>query len=57
MPREQKPNQIQVAFLMIKKDHAEVKKKADALGMSLASYFKFVALNAEIKVTVGGKEE
>jgi hypoxanthine-guanine phosphoribosyltransferase len=57
MPREQKPNQIQVAFLMNKADHAKVKEKADALGMSLASYFKFVALNAEIKVIVGGKGE
>jgi hypothetical protein len=55
MPREQKPNQIQVAFLMDKHDHEIVTQKAKLLGMSLAGYFKFTALNATIDVKLPSK--
>jgi hypothetical protein len=53
MPREQRPNQIGVSFLMDKKEHEKVTQKAKDYGFeSLAAYFKFTALNAEIKVKV-----
>jgi predicted DNA binding CopG/RHH family protein len=38
-------------------EHKEISKKAASMGMSLSEYIRFVALNAEIKVTVGGKGE
>lgn len=51
MPREQRPDQIGVSFLMEKCEHEKITQKAREYGFeSLAGYFKFVALNAEIKV-------
>ncbi len=51
MPREQKQSQIQVSFLMERTEHEIVSQKAKLLGMSMAGYFKFVALNSDIKIT------
>jgi hypothetical protein len=50
MPREQKSNQIGVSFLMTKQEHEIISAKAKELGMSLAGYFKFLALNYDIKI-------
>jgi len=50
MPREQKPNQIGISFLITKQEHDIISQKAQSLGMSLAGYFKFVALNSDIKI-------
>ena len=53
MPRKQLPNQIGISFLMDKEDHKIVTQKAKDYGFeSLAAYFKFTALNAQIKVKV-----
>lgn len=56
MPRSQSANQIGVSFLMDKNDHKKVTEKAREYGFeSLAAFFKFAALNAEIKVKAPSK--
>jgi uncharacterized protein (DUF1778 family) len=39
------------------KEYKLIQEKARALNMKLSEYVRFVCLNAEIKVIVGGKEE
>jgi hypothetical protein len=52
MPRELKSNQINVSFILSKEDHKIISHKAQSLGMSLAAYFKFCALNSDIKAQI-----
>jgi len=51
MPREQRPNQIGVSFLMDKDDHKIALQKAKDLNMSLASYAIYCMLNSNFKIT------
>jgi antitoxin component of RelBE/YafQ-DinJ toxin-antitoxin module len=39
------------------KEYKQIADKAKALNMKLSEYIRFVALNAEITVKVGGREE
>jgi hypothetical protein len=39
------------------REYKQIAEKARALNMKLSEYVRFVCLNAEIKVIVGGKEE
>ncbi len=39
------------------KEYKQIADKARALNMKLSEYVRFVCLNAEIKVIVGGKDE
>ena len=45
----------QVTLYPTEKQHKELWEKARALNMGLNEYIMFCALNAEIKVIVGGK--
>jgi hypothetical protein len=45
----------QVNFVCKKEQYAEIERRAKQYGMSIAEYCRFCALNAEIKVIVGGK--
>jgi hypothetical protein len=51
-----KQKQVNVVFEKI--DHKKIVEKQKQLGFkSLAEYIRFVALNTEITVKVGGREE
>lgn len=50
-----KLGQASITVRCTAQEHKEIKAKADALGMSISEYIRFVALNAEIKAIVGGK--
>jgi len=47
----------QINFVCKKEQYIEIERRAKQYGMSIAEYCRFVALNAEIKVIVGGKGE
>ena len=50
-----KLGQASITVRCTAQEHKEISKKAASLGMSLSEYVRLVALNAEIKVIVGGK--
>lgn len=52
MPREQKPSQKGISFLVDNNIHKELARKAKENNMSLANYLVFCGMNAEIKVAV-----
>lgn len=52
MPREQRPDQTGISFLVRKDVHRTLKRKAEENEMSLAEYLVFCGMKAEIKVTV-----
>ena len=54
---KKKPARIHIDTYPKQKEYDEIKEKAEKLHMSMSQYLLFCALNAEIKVIVGGKEE
>lgn len=48
MPRNQSPTQIQVSFIMDRNDHKIVVERAKELNLSLAQFFKTMALKGEL---------
>ena len=52
MPSTSRP---QIVVYPNNAEYKEIQKKAEQYGMSMSQYLKFCALNAEIKVIVGGK--
>lgn len=50
-------NQMQVSFVLDKQEHKTIKAKAKELGMTLAGYIKFVALNADVKVSLNNSDK